>query len=82
MQFILLYIISIIISFVRFCWYEYHVVSLRGEIGDRGLAFTNSAMDNSAIECLSKCISKRLSTFGLDLLIAKIPILLSSTIQP
>jgi hypothetical protein len=55
-----------IIVIIGFCWYEYHVVSSRDEIGDRGLAFTNSAMGNSAIERLSERVSERLSAFGLD----------------
>ncbi len=63
------------------CWYEYHVVISRDEIGDRGLVFTNSAMGNSARECLSKHISKRLSAFGLDLHTAEIPILSSSRLD-
>jgi hypothetical protein len=57
------------------------VVSSRDEIGDRGLAFTNSAMGDSAIERLSKRVSKRLSAFGLDSLTAKIPILSSSRLD-
>jgi uncharacterized protein YegJ (DUF2314 family) len=57
------------------------VVISRDEIGDWGLVFTNSMMGNSTIECLSKHISKCLSTFGLDLYTAEIPILLSSRLD-
>jgi hypothetical protein len=57
------------------------MVSSHSEIGDWGLAFNNSAIGNSAIERLSKHISERLSTFELDSLIAKIPILLSSRLN-
>jgi hypothetical protein len=57
------------------------VVISRDEIGDQGLVFNNSTMGNSAIECLSKHISKCLSTFGLDLHTAEIPILLSSRLD-
>jgi hypothetical protein len=63
------------------CWYEYHVVISRDEIGDRGLVFTNSAMGDSAIECLSEHISERLSAFGLDSYTAEIPILSSSRLD-
>ncbi len=57
------------------------MVILYNKIGDWGLVFTNSAMGNSTIECLSKHISKCLFAFGLDLYIAKIPILLSSRLD-
>ncbi len=70
--------VGIITLLLGRCWYEYHVVSSRDEIGDRGLAFTNSAM---AIERLSGRVSERLSAFGLDSLTAKIPILLSSRLD-
>ncbi len=57
------------------------MASSRDEIGDRGLAFTNSAMGDSAIERLSEHVSERLSAFGLDSLTAKIPILSSSRLD-
>ncbi len=57
------------------------MVSSHDEIGDRGLAFTNSAMGDSAIERLSERFSERLSAFGLDSLTAKIPILSSSRLD-
>jgi hypothetical protein len=57
------------------------MVISRDKIRDWGLVFTNSAMGNSAIECLSKHISKRLSAFGLDSHTAEIPILSSSRLD-
>ncbi len=57
------------------------MVSSRDEIGDRGFVFTNSAMGDSAIECLSEHVSKRLSAFGLDSHTPEIPILSSSRLD-
>ncbi len=57
------------------------MVSSHNKIRDWGFVFINSTMGNSTIECLSKHISKHLSTFGLDLYTPKIFILLSSRLD-